>query len=212
VVIVCGGASRRFSCRSAAALLCWKNRIMAIFDGRGTWHQLYGVLHPCSSPSPFSLNERKNFQTTSNCCCCAFSFWGFGSVILGGFSTYGVAKIFTIPKTFSKVHSQVQLWLQCMTRLLSEPWNGRHELFNLLTRSHRLSCHLNYRIWTKIFFALILLWFLQVRFTFSKPFYGCLHPFWDDRHANQPFSLKNDPVALYTSITVLFPVGTCKPC
>jgi len=26
------------------------------------------------------------------------------------------------------------------------------------------------------------------------------------------FSLKNDPVPPYTSITVLFPVGTCKPC
>jgi len=100
------------------------------------------------------------------------SFWCFSSVIIGGFSTYGMAGAFSISKnfrfyveTFPKVHSQVQLWLQCKdtNRSMSivvilrvvgtaippnvfypDPfafrtiaWYGRHEVFNLLTSTRK---------------------------------------------------------------------------
>lgn len=144
------GASHRFSRRSAAALLDKPDSD----DLWRSWHLAPALWYASSSQfAPVHFLQTTESISGLPPTAVVLSFWCFGSVIIGGFSTYGMAGIFSISKnfrfyveTFPNVHSQVQLWLQCMTRLLSEPWNGRHELFNLLTRTHHLSCHLNYRI------------------------------------------------------------------
>jgi len=42
-------------------LLCWINRIVTTFDGRGTWHQLYGMLHLRSLPQFIFFKRQKVF-------------------------------------------------------------------------------------------------------------------------------------------------------
>jgi len=74
------GASHRFPSR---LLLCWRNRN---FNGRGTWHQLYDVLHLCSSPQSILFKREMGFPDQFQLLLLCIHLLCFGSVTLCGSS------------------------------------------------------------------------------------------------------------------------------